>query len=950
MVKKGFILLVLVFLVVGMGVVSGVDLGVQVAKVEYTAQPLPANAIDPAAFTYVGAFALPSENNWWARGDMVYAADRDSLYLFGMVYQGNVGEISIPEPVPRGQPLPVATVKQSFRDVSNGWSKQMTSGSVWSGCLTILDGQLVYSQFIYYNVAGILVPSYGLATMGLQHLAGAYQIGDFYDMMTSGYCATIPEAFQQAFGGKILAGQSSLGQRAGTSDGPAAIAFTPPTPPYPAHGTKLPAKLWLRYYPTFRGWPDVPPPEPDTQQATYKGPKVVSLGSKSYRVDWRETVTHAWKGGSNIFGGMEFPVIDGKTAVIYAFQAGMGPDEYVQGTYTWEEVLPDGTVTGKGTVTTTGVVSAPYQPMLWFYSTAELLRTDIEPWQKKPYAVMNMGDDWFVKGPGKNAPGVGGVAYDSKRKRLYVVQEVVPSSIDPNGRSVVHVYRKGAQESCTEEATRSCYTGTAETQNMGPCKAGNQTCQDGFWGSCIGEVLPTQEIIDGKDNNCNNLIDDGLGCNIGNGLTCEQRENPSEGIYCTETLAGCADCSTLTSCSDYDNQVACETNKCASIIGVCAFNVNGDGKCDQAPECTDKDNDGYGVGQYTNLCQNSQLDCNDNDPNINPGAYERPNDNIDNNCNGIIDTDAPSFNTESLMFYSPLDEAQPKDLSGNNIVITPQNGAAFIQNGKFNGAFDLSTGGNDKIFIADSVATQLTSSFTFAVWMYPKTLGNWGPLLYQGQGCCGTQALFQKPGSSSTALSFHVGGQIMSTSSNVIVPNKWQFVAAVFDEENNKRKIYVDGNLVAEDTFTGSPQKINVGMASGDTNDDNRDNYDGLIDELSIWHRALSTEEIQALSITSLKDLMTNSPICGNSLLEFNEQCDDGNLVNGDGCDASCKIEQVKKLGDVNGDGFVNIVDLVLVASNFGKSVPPGDVKADLNNDGVVNISDLVIVAVNFGS
>ena len=46
---------------------------------------------------------------------------------------------------------------------------------------------------------------------------------------------------------------------------------------------------------------------------------------------------------------------------------------------------------------------------------------------------------------------------------------------------------------------------------------------------------------------------------------------------------------------------------------------------------------------------------------------------------------------------------------------------------------------------------------------------------------------------------------------------------------------------------------------------------------------------------------------------------------------------------DVNGDGVVNILDLVAVANGFGTDAP------DLNGDGVVNIQDLVIVANAFG-
>ena len=50
---------------------------------------------------------------------------------------------------------------------------------------------------------------------------------------------------------------------------------------------------------------------------------------------------------------------------------------------------------------------------------------------------------------------------------------------------------------------------------------------------------------------------------------------------------------------------------------------------------------------------------------------------------------------------------------------------------------------------------------------------------------------------------------------------------------------------------------------------------------------------------------------------------------------------------DVNQDGVVNIVDLTLVASNFGQT---GMNDADVNDDGVVNIVDLTLVAAAFGN
>ena len=58
--------------------------------------------------------------------------------------------------------------------------------------------------------------------------------------------------------------------------------------------------------------------------------------------------------------------------------------------------------------------------------------------------------------------------------------------------------------------------------------------------------------------------------------------------------------------------------------------------------------------------------------------------------------------------------------------------------------------------------------------------------------------------------------------------------------------------------------------------------------------------------------------------------------------DIVSQIPPIIAMEDVNGDGIVNIQDLVVIASNFGQT---GEGPADVNGDGVVNIIDLVLVA-----
>jgi hypothetical protein len=61
----------------------------------------------------------------------------------------------------------------------------------------------------------------------------------------------------------------------------------------------------------------------------------------------------------------------------------------------------------------------------------------------------------------------------------------------------------------------------------------------------------------------------------------------------------------------------------------------------------------------------------------------------------------------------------------------------------------------------------------------------------------------------------------------------------------------------------------------------------------------------------------------------------------------------VKMMGDVNGDGYVNIKDAALVGAAFGSKAgdpsPPWDPKCDLNQDGYINIKDVVLLGINFG-
>jgi hypothetical protein len=161
-----------------------------------------------------------------------------------------------------------------------------------------------------------------------------------------------------------------------------------------------------------------------------------------------------------------------------------------------------------------------------------------------------------------------------------------------------------------------CYTGSPTTYNIGACAPGTQQCQAldldlGEWSDCDGESLPTMEVCDDVDNDCDGDVDEDFGstvCGIG---------------LCEHEVANCVDGEEQL-CDPFDGAVP---EACDAIDNDCDGDID-EGLGDEQVSC--------GVGQ----CEHSVSACVDGQPiACDPfeGAMPEVCDDVDNDCDGATD-------------------------------------------------------------------------------------------------------------------------------------------------------------------------------------------------------------------------------------------------------------------------------------------------------------------------
>lgn len=207
-----------------------------------------------------------------------------------------------------------------------------------------------------------------------------------------------------------------------------------------------------------------------------------------------------------------------------------------------------------------------------------------------------------------------------------------------------------------------------------------------------------------------------------------------------------------------------------------------------------------------------------------------------------------------------------RDMSGNGNNGTLTNGPKRAM-GKIGQALEFD-GSNDYVSIQDNAVFNLSLSdaYTWSTWIRPDGFNEWSEMFSMEQDSNTSFYMFAHstadpeagPVTKGVSTFWESNGttNVINTHStnNILSVGTWAHVLVTYDgslAEASRFKIYVDSNNVTDtgDVFVAgtqtniSPTRISIGIDTFFTSDI----FDGLIDDVRIYNRALSASEIKRL-------------------------------------------------------------------------------------------------------
>jgi len=181
------------------------------------------------------------------------------------------------------------------------------------------------------------------------------------------------------------------------------------------------------------------------------------------------------------------------------------------------------------------------------------------------------------------------------------------------------------------------------------------------------------------------------------------------------------------------------------------------------------------------------------------------------------------------------------DASGNG-----NSGAIFEASwtsGRFGSALDF-VGAGMSVSVPNASSLNLTNALTLEAWVYPTSLNGWSTAIYKGAARDLSYGLFPSSGANRPNFSLITTKGLVGVECPFALPlNAWSHIAGTYD--GAQLILYVNGDLVATFPASGAIRTGSDGLSIGG-NVDYGEYFQGKIDEVRIYSRALPIGEIQA--------------------------------------------------------------------------------------------------------
>lgn len=205
-------------------------------------------------------------------------------------------------------------------------------------------------------------------------------------------------------------------------------------------------------------------------------------------------------------------------------------------------------------------------------------------------------------------------------------------------------------------------------------------------------------------------------------------------------------------------------------------------------------------------------------------------------------TPTPACPQSGLAGYWKMDDAGPTTVSDSTINAnngTATNGPVANQPGKLGTAWNFD-GVDDYIDVGNAASLNPANQITLAAWIKTTIISSSQKIIVKDNaGAGGPQQYFIRV-QSGGMIRFEVGtsaSNFLTTSAGVISANTWHHVVGTYD--GSTMKIYVNGVLNTSSSISGTMSNNGVNTRIG-IREDNVFPFNGVIDEVGIWNRALT--------------------------------------------------------------------------------------------------------------